>query len=115
VELTYVVLGCIFARRQAAERTRAPQRGGSGVSAKLDLPADRQTSPSSVVEFSQPHPDWCGWTAPPGEGNTIIGNYYATRFKDAWEVAQYTAANLDKLESRTRAFSKAFGQARFLR
>ena len=59
--------------------------------------------------FPNRTPDWCGWTAPPGEGDTIIGNYYATRFKDAWEVAQYTAANLERLESRTRAFSPAFG------
>ncbi|HEX3471818.1 MAG TPA: GH116 family glycosyl-hydrolase, partial [Silvibacterium sp.] len=27
-------------------------------------------------------PDSCGWTAPPGEGKTFIGNYYSTRFKD---------------------------------
>src|SRR6202453_291710 len=59
--------------------------------------------------FPNRTPDWCGWTAPPGEGNTIIGNYYATRFKDAWEVAQYTATNLEKLESRTRTFSNVFG------
>ena len=59
--------------------------------------------------FPNRTPAWCGWTAPPGEENTIIGNYYATRFKDAWEVAQYTATNLDQLEARTRAFATAFG------
>lgn len=61
--------------------------------------------------FPNRTPDWCEWPAPPGEGNTIIGNYYATRFKDAWEVAQYTAANLDRLESRTRSFAAAFGDS----
>ena len=59
--------------------------------------------------FPNRTPDWCGWSAPAGEGNTIIGNYYATRFKNAWEVAEYTATNLDRLESRTRAFVSAFG------
>ncbi len=58
--------------------------------------------------FPNRTPDWCGWSAPPGEGNAVIGNFYATRFKDAWEVAGYTATNLDRLESRTRAFSSAF-------
>ena len=61
--------------------------------------------------FPNRTPDWCGWTAPPGLGKTIIGNYYATRFKDAWEAAQYTAANLDRLESRTRAFANAFASS----
>jgi non-lysosomal glucosylceramidase len=59
--------------------------------------------------FPNRTPDWCGWVAPPGEGNTIIGNFYATRFKGAWEVADYTATNLERLESRTRVFSTAFG------
>lgn len=61
--------------------------------------------------FPNRTPDWCGWTAPAGEGATIIGNYYATRFKDAWEVAEYAATSLDQLESRMRAFMSAFGQS----
>ncbi len=58
--------------------------------------------------FPNRTPEWCGWDFPPGEGKTIIGNYYATRFKDAWEVAEYTATNLKSLESRTRTFANAF-------
>ena len=58
--------------------------------------------------FPNRTPDWCGWSAPPGKGNTVIGNYYATRFKDAWDVAQYTATQLQPLEARTRAFAGAF-------
>ncbi len=58
--------------------------------------------------FPNRTPDWCGWSAPPGQGHTIIGNYYATRFKNAWEVADYTATNLGSLESRTRSFANAF-------
>lgn len=58
--------------------------------------------------FPNRTPDWCGWEAPKGEGGTIIGNYYCTRFKSAWDAAQYAAENLEGLESRTRAFADAF-------
>jgi non-lysosomal glucosylceramidase len=58
--------------------------------------------------FPNRTPEWCGWDSPKGEGQTIIGNYYATRFKDAWDVAAYTATNLGALESRTRTFANAF-------
>ena len=57
--------------------------------------------------FPNRTPDWCGWSAPPGEGNTIIGNFYATRFKSAWEAVEYAAANLESLEARTRMFTGA--------
>ena len=57
--------------------------------------------------FANRTPDWCGWSAPKGEGNTIIGNYYATRFKDAWDAVTYTATHLGSLEERTRMFAGA--------
>lgn len=56
--------------------------------------------------FPNRTPDWCGWLAPPGEGNTNIGNYYATRFKSAWDAVTYTAQHLDDLEARTRSFAE---------
>jgi non-lysosomal glucosylceramidase len=58
--------------------------------------------------FPNRTPEWCGWDFPAGEGQTIIGNHYATRFKDAWAVAEYTATNLQSLEKRTRTFADAF-------
>jgi len=58
--------------------------------------------------FPNRTPDGCGWTAPAGSGSTVIGNYYATRFKSAWAAAEYTAKNLESLEARTRAFVNAF-------
>jgi non-lysosomal glucosylceramidase len=33
-----------------------------------------------------------------------VGNYYATRFSDAWDAARYTAANLPRLEAETRSY-----------
>lgn len=61
--------------------------------------------------FPNRTPDWCGWEAPSGEGKTIIGNYYSTRFRDAWEAAVYTASNLEHLESQTRLFANALRQS----
>jgi non-lysosomal glucosylceramidase len=54
--------------------------------------------------FPNRTPAWCGWSSPAGEGDTVIGNYYAVRFKDAWEAVSYTAAHLQDLEARTRGF-----------
>ncbi len=52
-------------------------------------------------------PERCGWRAPKGEEKTVIGNWYATRWPDAWDAAAYAAANLTTLERRTRLFSEA--------
>ena len=43
----------------------------------------------------------------PTEADPIIGNWYATKFRDAWEVAEYLAANRKRLEDGTRAFTRA--------
>jgi uncharacterized protein (DUF608 family) len=61
--------------------------------------------------FPNRTPDWCGWTAPEGKGKTVIGNFYATRFADAWSAAEYTAQNLDRLENSTRLFAKALRES----
>ena len=61
--------------------------------------------------FPNRTPDWCGWSAPEGEGNAVIGNHYATRFKDAWEAVSYTATHLQDLEARTRAFTQALRES----
>jgi uncharacterized protein (DUF608 family) len=53
----------------------------------------------------------CGWTAPKGDENTVIGNYYATRFATAWDAAQYAAAHLDRLERDTRRFVTALRES----
>ena len=74
------------------------------------IPASGSATFTFILAWHFPNrtPNWCGWTAPEGEGDTVIGNYYCTRFKSAWEAAQYAADNLDRLESRTRAFADAF-------
>lgn len=54
--------------------------------------------------FPNRTPAWCGWLAPPGDESTIIGNYYAERFKSGWDAVRYTAEHLKDLEARMRGF-----------
>ena len=61
--------------------------------------------------FPNRTPDWCGWSAPPGEGKTVIGNFYSDRFKTAWDAVAYTAKNLVSLETRTRMFATAIRES----
>ena len=57
--------------------------------------------------FPNRTPERCGWTAPKGHAQDIIGNWYATRFPNAWAVAEYAAAHLDDLSRRTARFVAA--------
>ncbi|HEV8040853.1 MAG TPA: GH116 family glycosyl-hydrolase [Bryobacteraceae bacterium] len=57
--------------------------------------------------FPNRTPAWSGWTAPKGHEHDIIGNYYCTRFDDAWGAAQYAARELPETERRTRQFVDA--------
>lgn len=56
--------------------------------------------------FPNRTPQRCGWKAPKGHEEDLIGNYYCTRFRDAWEAAQYAARRLPELEARTRQFAR---------
>ena len=57
--------------------------------------------------FPNRTPDWSGWGAPQGQGQTIIGNYYAVRFNSAWDAVMYAAQHLADLETRTRSFVRS--------
>jgi non-lysosomal glucosylceramidase len=61
--------------------------------------------------FPNRTPEWCGWSAPPGKEKTVIGNFYCTRFADAWEAAVYAARNLESLQQKTRAFAQALRES----
>jgi uncharacterized protein (DUF608 family) len=61
--------------------------------------------------FPNRTPEWCGWGAPAGKEKTVIGNFYCTRFKDAWDAALYTARNLERLEKGTRQFAKVLRES----
>jgi uncharacterized protein (DUF608 family) len=55
--------------------------------------------------FPNRTPAWCGWESGSGREHEVIGNWYATKFKDAWAVAEHMAANLSGLEQETRQFA----------
>jgi non-lysosomal glucosylceramidase len=61
--------------------------------------------------FPNRTPEWCGWAAPQGKEQVVIGNYYSARFRDAWDAAEYTAGKLDRLEARTRLFAKVIRES----
>lgn len=76
----------------------------------------RQTIPAGATRsfrfllawhFPNRTPRRCGWEAPAGKQDAVLGNYYCSRFADAWAAAEYTARNLPWLERNTRAFVNA--------
>jgi len=61
--------------------------------------------------FPNRTPAGCGWSAPRGHENDVTGNYYCTRFADAWAAADHALRNLPDLEKRTRAFLGAMRES----
>jgi uncharacterized protein (DUF608 family) len=80
---------------------------------QCEIPAGGAAEYTFLLAWHFPNrtPAWSGWTAPRGQENTVIGNYYCTRFADAWAAAEYAARNLGALEKRTRAFAAAMRES----
>ncbi|HEV3277556.1 MAG TPA: GH116 family glycosyl-hydrolase [Terriglobia bacterium] len=78
-----------------------------------EIPGHAERTYTFLLAWHFPNrtPRRCGWTAPKGHENDLIGNYYCTRFPDAWSVAQYAAERLPDLEARTRAFAAAMRES----
>jgi uncharacterized protein (DUF608 family) len=88
----------------------AENPGAAGaVCLKREIAAGGESEYAFLLAWHFPNrtPKRCGWTAPKGQGETIIGNWYTTRFSDAWAVAEYAEAQLDALEQRTQQFVMA--------
>jgi uncharacterized protein (DUF608 family) len=92
-----------------------PQKTGSvgALSVKRKLGPHEQAEFTFLLAWHFPNrtPERCGWHAPEGYEKTVIGNWYTTRFSDAWAAAEYAAANLDALEARTRRFRDAMRES----
>jgi non-lysosomal glucosylceramidase len=54
--------------------------------------------------FPNRTPSRCGWEAPKGKENAFLGNYYCTRFSDAWAVAEHVQQNFKDIEQGTHSF-----------
>ncbi len=88
--------------------TKTPGRVGS-VCLKQQIPVGESAEYVFLLAWHFPNrtPRRCGWTAPKGYEDVIIGNWYATRFRDAWAAVAHAADHLESLERRTERFTKA--------
>ena len=83
VEFSAAVLGRFFGRwRIGAEPERSNAVGA--VCLKRTIAAGQSADYAFLLAWHFPNrtPARCGWHAPKGEENTIIGNWYATKFPD---------------------------------
>ncbi len=71
----------------------------------VELPPREAVSVTFMITWH--FPNRTTWT-PKGNEQDRIGNYYATLYKDAWEVAEKVAPQLDELEKKTIRFVQAF-------
>ena len=79
------------------------------IALKRELPAGESADFTFLLawNFLRRTPQRCGAKAADGEENTLIGNYYCSRFGSAWEAAQFAAEQLPAYEARTRSFLEA--------
>lgn len=81
----------------------------ASLAVKIRIPPRAQRSITFLLTWR--FPNRTTWT--PGKTERYcrednIGNYYATRYRDAWHVAEELAANLPRLERETCTFVRAF-------
>jgi non-lysosomal glucosylceramidase len=75
---------------------------------ELDVPAGG--SAEAVFYLTWHFPNRRTWS-PKGTPDDVIGNYYTTKWADAWAVAEDVAARAADLEARTVAFVRAFASS----
>ncbi len=83
-----------------------PSSPVGSVAIRKSIPAAQTKTFRFLLAWHFPNrtPERCGWDSPKGDEKVVLGNYYSARFPDAWEAAQYTAANLPELEKATQGF-----------
>ena len=88
----------------------SPQRTSTGaLCLQREIPPGGEATYAFLLSWHFPNrtPAWSGWTAPKGHENDTLGNYYCTRFADAWAAATHAAEKLPQLEQRTQSFVNA--------
>lgn len=83
-----------------------PRNAVGTVSMRKQIPGGGSAEFVFVLAWHFPNrtPRRCGWTAPKGDEDTVIGNWYCTQHKDAWDAAETLARKLPQLETKTKAF-----------
>lgn len=91
----------------------APRTAVGSMCLQRELPPGGEGEYTFLLAWHFPNrtPARCGWSAPKGHENDLIGNYYCSRFADAWQAAEYTAQNLPRLESLTRMFTRSMQES----
>jgi non-lysosomal glucosylceramidase len=86
-----------------------PSAPVGSVAIRQKIPGNSKRSFRFLLTWHFPNrtPERCGWRAPAGKEKTLLGNFYCTRFRDAWAVAEYVSAHMSELEGRTRDFVAA--------
>lgn len=93
-----------------------PSPAGQGQTGSLavgaTVPPQGSTSFTFLISWHFPHRTaaGCGWDTLDTEGGWV-GNYYATQYADAWDVADRVAQQLDVLETDTLTFARALADA----
>jgi uncharacterized protein (DUF608 family) len=98
-----------FAKTGNIGSAQEPSAPVGSVSIRQRIPAGAARSFRFLLAWRFPNrtPRRCGWDAPAGQEDTLLGNHYCARFPDAWAVAEHAAAHLPELERRTREFVSA--------
>ncbi|HEV2500557.1 MAG TPA: GH116 family glycosyl-hydrolase [Terriglobia bacterium] len=97
----------------SADGVLGPEAGArtavGAICLQREIPARGEAEFTFLLAWHFPNrtPARCGWSAPKGHENDIIGNYYCARFNDAWAAASYAAEHLPQLERLTREFAAA--------
>jgi non-lysosomal glucosylceramidase len=97
------------------ERASAVHAPTGSIAVSLVIPSDGVSEVTFLLSWhfpnrlswrpSESHPQtWNGELA-------RIGNYYAEKFRDAWDVAATVASRLAELEEKSRDFANAFGES----
>jgi non-lysosomal glucosylceramidase len=98
-----------FARDGRLGAVSEPSAPVGSVLLRTVIPAGEIRSFRFLLAWHFPNrtPERCGWDAPAGQKNALLGNYYCTQHADAWAVAEFVSANLPALERNTRNFVDA--------
>lgn len=102
------------------DRTDIGDMPAASLAVRLSLPPGETRDVTFLLAWHFPNRmTWIPAPAAEGEGEACcadgdcgdpnwVGNYYATQYRDTWEVAARTAAALPSLEAGTLAFVRAF-------
>jgi len=102
-----------FAKLGTLGTIQEPSSPVGSVSIRQRIPAGAACSFRFLLAWHFPNRTHarCGWDAVPGTEKSLLGNYYCTRFKDAWDVAEYVSDNMKELEKPTRDFAAILRQS----